>query len=109
MLDRLQVYGIPGLSVDCFRSYFTNIWQKGEVNSPNTALIFFSDCGKLKHGVPQGLILGSLLFIIHVNDLPLRINSVSEPILFADDTSVCLKQKLLRFLFSVKFSSLSYH
>jgi len=48
------------------------------------------------------------LFIICINDLPLRVNSISELILFADDTSVNLKQKFLRFLFSVKFSSVSY-
>ena len=44
----------------------------------------------MKHGVSQGSILGSLLLIIYINYLPLRINSVSEPILFADYTSVII-------------------
>jgi hypothetical protein len=39
---------------------------------------------------PKGSILGPPFFIIQINDFPLRINSVSEPILFADDTSVII-------------------
>jgi hypothetical protein len=44
----------------------------------------------MKHGVLQGPILGLVLFIIHINYLRLTINAVSEPIKFADDTSVVI-------------------
>jgi hypothetical protein len=45
---------------------------------------------KINHGVPQGSILGLLLFLVYLNDLPLFLNGISTPILFADDTSVLI-------------------
>jgi hypothetical protein len=48
----------------------------------------FSDWGVLKQDVPQGSILGPLLFPLYINDLPKIINGKSKPILFAGDTSI---------------------
>jgi hypothetical protein len=64
-----------------------------EVKSPHTPQSFVSDWGTLKHGFPQGLILGPLLFIIYTNDFPLRISSISEQILFAGKTSIIISSR----------------
>jgi hypothetical protein len=53
---------------------------------------YFAEWDNVKQGVPQGSVLGLLLFLLYINDLPDTINDIS-PILFADDTNlICTDQ-----------------
>jgi hypothetical protein len=92
-LTKLHFYGIQGTAAELFRSYLTDRRQKTRIKSSNDTQNFFSNWGTVKHGVPQGSILGSLLFIIYINDLPPTINNLSKPIIFADDTTALIYSK----------------
>ena len=77
---KLCNYGIAGSSLEWFKSYLSGRSQVVNINS------CISNCNSVNIGVPQGSILGPLLFIIFVNDLP---NSVTcKCTMYADDTTL---------------------
>ena len=81
LLNKLYLYGIRGNIYNWFKSYLTNRSQYVEYNNVK------SKTEIITHGVPQGSILGPLLFIIYMNDFS-RSSELLFSILFADDTSV---------------------
>jgi hypothetical protein len=58
------------------------------MKSPNTHENIYSNWNKVQHGISLGSIVGLLLFLSYVNDLPLNINSINTPVLVTDYTSL---------------------
>jgi len=75
---------------------------------PYTPHNVFSDRSTQRHGVRHQSILGPLLFIIHINDPPQRINALSEVILFADDTNVIFPVRNFKDFCLVLFSVVTH-
>jgi hypothetical protein len=89
ILDKLEFYGIKGKFKKLLKSYMTRRYQKviiarGKLNSNS------SDWKQIKSGVPQGSVMGPLLFLLYVNDFPSVIQNPNSVVLFADNTSILI-------------------
>lgn len=80
LLEKLKHYNIKGVALDLFRSYLQNRSQYVALGNN------LSQCKPVTCGVPQGSVLGPLLFLIVVNDL--SVNVPTDIVLYADDTTV---------------------
>ena len=83
LLRKLNFYGVDSISLKRFQSYLTDRKQRTYVNGS------LSDYGSTVFGVPQGSILGPLVFLIYTNDLSAS-GLFSTPRLYADDTCLTL-------------------
>ena len=93
-LSKLEHYGVRGCSLEWFRSYLSDRNQYVSVNGSNSKFLTIT-CG-----VPQGSVLGPLLFFIYINDLA----NTSEKLkfyLFADDTNIYFESSALSNLIKI--------
>ena len=85
LCKKLKAMGIK--SVDWFRSYLSNRIQIVIVNDTE------SDHSLVTRGVPQGSMLGPLLFLCYINDMELSISSECKLLLYADDSAMLYSNK----------------
>ena len=81
LIDKLQFYGIKGTNLNLFHSYLTNRKQYTEIDDLKSSIL------PIQTGVPQGSILGPLLFILYINDFP-QASKLFDFIMYADDTTL---------------------
>ena len=96
----LFFYGIRGLPLDWFDSYLSQRKQYVEYIKCS------SETRQVECGVPQGSVLGPLLFILYINDLPDAIEN-ARSIIFADDTTIYISGRNIESIYRTK--KMIYH
>ena len=91
LLNKLNHYGLRGIIKNWFESFLCNRSQTLEINKQ------LSDATLISNGVPQGSVLGPLLFLLYINDIR-ACSDTFNFYLFADDTKILYAIKNLRSL-----------
>ena len=88
LLKKLEYYGFRGKSMTLLKSYLSNRSQITKLGENSSSKL------NINIGVPQGSILGPILFILYINDIHkcLDISDDRNLILFADDTSLSIRK-----------------
>jgi len=101
LLKKLEHYGFRGICLDWLKSYITGRTQFTVVNGCS------SEIKTISCGIPQGTVLGPLLFILYINDIANSVNN-SHIKLFADDSNLFVISNNLNNLFITANNELSH-
>lgn len=80
------MYGVKGPILKWLESYLNNRMQRVVLHSGNLTNIN-SEWEIVKYGVPQGSVLGPMLFNVYINDFPGTLKNIARTILYADDNN----------------------
>ena len=83
LVQKLESCGVRGNVLMWVKDFLANRMQRVVINGTR------SSEGNVTSGIPQGSVLGPLLFVIYINDLPRNLNTVAK--MFADDTKVYVR------------------
>jgi hypothetical protein len=108
LLGQLFYSEIHGVNIQWFESHLAGRKQNVHIVSQKQQQKFSSHWWTIKCGVHLVSILGTLLFIIYINNIHHGINTDSRPVLFADDTSVLITANDLNELQTKSTSKLNY-
>ena len=93
LISKPEWYGVRGMALDWFRSFLDNRQQYVQYNNCKSSI------STIPCGVPQGSVLGPLVFIIYTSDLPNSLTSC-KTIRFADDTTLYLSSTDIQYLYT---------
>lgn len=88
LFERMYDLGVRGVSLDWIKSYLSKRCQKVQVKSKQSSNV------AVQYGIPQGSVLGPVLFILYINNITTALPNLQMTI-YADDISLIFKRKLL--------------